>query len=209
MQHYPSGEITSSKPGLIHPIQYTDYFSSPSFHIYNIHYQYVIYTYTHTHQRSMEELSTTMLKCFRSLKVLLSLPGGLLCATHLLRRTCSWKSSVFQPCSPPLLPLLNMEGNCSLCQIPFKWEFVLQVFVFLKGSPAGKPSWAGCCDTNVPTTSPYPPKSSQMQLPRVWSCRGKGWRKVVHPLPPFPYLYHDILIDQTGFPFFKTRRLCY
>lgn len=76
MQHYPSGEITSSKPGLIHPIQYTDYFSSPSFHIYNIHYQYGIYTYTHTHQRSMEALSTTMLKRFRSLKVLLSLPGG-------------------------------------------------------------------------------------------------------------------------------------
>lgn len=207
MQYYPSGEIRSSKPGLIHPIQYTHYVSSSSFHIYSNTLSTTVSTHTAPYKRSIDALSTAILKWFRSLKALFqgSWPVPPTFSEGPLRNLplekLSFPALLSNSPSPTKhgrkLPTFSNTFQVGICAASACFSFwrALQL-----GSPAEQ-----AVVTDVLITSLYPPKSSQVQLPRVWSCRGKGW-KVTHPPPPFPLWDHDIHNDQMGFPLFKTRR---
>lgn len=136
-----------------------------------MHYQ-LQYLHIYAHKKSIETL-----KWFRSLKALLSLPGRFLCATHLLRgisESLPLEKLFFQPWSPPpphtkhgrKLPTLTNTFQVEICAASVCLSFWRAL---LLESPADQ--------TAVSQISPphlYPPKSSQMQLPKGLILQGGG-----------------------------------
>lgn len=114
----------------------------------------------------------------------MSLPGRFLCATHLLRgiteKPALGKAQFSSPALHLSSPYYTWKETAHFVKYLSSGNLCCKhLFVFLKGSPAGKPSRAGCCVTDAPPHLSTFPKAAKCSSQVSDPAGGRDGRRLL------------------------------